>query len=100
MNGRGNYGERSERVGELEGRRAPRGGFRRGRAGGITSTIRVMEKRVRAWREGNHKQSLEKLPERRARFETWSGSEVPDVLTPADVDIDYERDLGLPGEYP
>jgi len=25
---------------------------------------------------------------------------VPDVLTPADVPIDYLRDLGMPGEYP
>lgn len=40
------------------------------------------------------------MPPRQARFETWSGVAVPDVLTPADVAVDYERDLGLPGEYP
>ena len=40
------------------------------------------------------------MPERRARFSTWSDVEVADVLTPADVTVDYMNDLGLPGEYP
>jgi methylmalonyl-CoA mutase N-terminal domain/subunit len=40
------------------------------------------------------------MPPRSAEFSTWSGLDVPDVLTPADVPIDYLRDLGMPGEYP
>ena len=55
---------------------------------------------VKAWREGPVAASYRKLPARRERFTTWSGVEVPDLLTPADVPIDYQRDLGLPGEYP
>jgi methylmalonyl-CoA mutase, N-terminal domain len=39
-------------------------------------------------------------PLRRPRFTTWSGIDVPDLLTPADVTIGYQRDLGLPGEFP
>ena len=34
---------------------------------------------------------------RKARFSTWGDLEVPDLLTPADVRIDYLRDLGMPG---
>jgi methylmalonyl-CoA mutase N-terminal domain/subunit len=40
------------------------------------------------------------MPARKARFSTWSDVDVPDVLTPADVSVDYLRDLGMPGEYP
>jgi methylmalonyl-CoA mutase, N-terminal domain len=45
-------------------------------------------------------QAEAKLPPRRDRFSTWSGLDVPAVLTPADVPLDYLRDLGLPGQYP
>jgi methylmalonyl-CoA mutase N-terminal domain/subunit len=39
--------------------------------------------------------------ERDALFETVSGLPVAPLYTPADVaDLDYERDLGVPGEYP
>ena len=40
------------------------------------------------------------MGERRPSFTTWSGVELPDVLTPADVPVPYARDLGMPGEYP
>ena len=39
--------------------------------------------------------------ERDALFETVSGEAVAPLYTPADVkDLDYEADLGVPGEYP
>jgi methylmalonyl-CoA mutase, N-terminal domain len=37
---------------------------------------------------------------RKDRFSTWGDLEVPDLLTPADVPIDYLGDLGMPGQYP
>ena len=41
------------------------------------------------------------LPERRDPFTTLSGAPVNRLYTPADVaDLDYDRDLGLPGRYP
>jgi methylmalonyl-CoA mutase N-terminal domain/subunit len=52
------------------------------------------------WRAGTLARSVAKVPPRRPRFSTWSDVEVPDVLTPADVAIDYVRDLGMPGQYP
>jgi methylmalonyl-CoA mutase N-terminal domain/subunit len=39
--------------------------------------------------------------ERRERFETSSGIEVPNDYNPSNTDpLDYDRDLGTPGEYP
>ncbi|HVW27260.1 MAG TPA: methylmalonyl-CoA mutase family protein [Polyangiaceae bacterium] len=55
---------------------------------------------VAAWRDGPVARSLERMPERLGRYQTWSGIDVPDVATPADARGDYRRDLGLPGEYP
>ena len=41
------------------------------------------------------------VPEREGElFSTISGLENEPLYTPDDVDIDYERDLGYPGEYP
>ncbi|HEU4410232.1 MAG TPA: methylmalonyl-CoA mutase family protein [Polyangiaceae bacterium] len=52
------------------------------------------------WREGPVADANRRMPPRKARFETWSGVEVPDVVTPAEKPVDYARELGLPGEYP
>src|SRR5437016_5115949 len=52
------------------------------------------------WRERAVKPSEARMPPRKKRFSTWSDVEVPDVLTPADVPLDYMKDLGLPGEFP
>ena len=43
---------------------------------------------------------LKKNPERRPRFATSSDIELNRAYTPYDHPIDYERDLGYPGEYP
>jgi methylmalonyl-CoA mutase N-terminal domain/subunit len=55
---------------------------------------------VRAWRKGSVAASLARVAPRKERFATWSGIEVPDVLTPADAVVDYGRDLGMPGQFP
>jgi len=40
-------------------------------------------------------------PERKARFITVSNHEIKRLYTPEDIkDLDYERDLGYPGQYP
>ncbi|GAB4485913.1 MAG: methylmalonyl-CoA mutase family protein [Anaerolineales bacterium] len=52
------------------------------------------------WQESTRKKTLEKFPERKTRFETSSGIELPPVLLPADEDPDYLQKLGLPGEFP
>ncbi len=53
-----------------------------------------------AWRAGPVAEASRRIPPRLDTFTTWSGLDVPDLATPADVAIDYEKDLGLPGQYP
>ncbi len=55
---------------------------------------------IKAWREGPLTQSLQRVPQRTPQLTTWSGIEVPDVLTPAEAPVDYRSELGLPGLYP
>jgi methylmalonyl-CoA mutase N-terminal domain/subunit len=52
---------------------------------------------VDAWRE----RSYDRVPERTGElFSTISGVENEPLYTPENVDLDYERDLGYPGEPP
>ena len=62
--------------------------------------LAALRAEVAAWRAGPVAAAEKKMPAREPRFTTWSGLEVPDVVTPADESIDYRKDLGLPGEYP
>jgi methylmalonyl-CoA mutase N-terminal domain/subunit len=55
---------------------------------------------VQRWRERDVAAATARQPLRKPRFATWSGLEVPDLLTPADVPVDYLEDIGLPGAYP
>ena len=52
------------------------------------------------WQEITLKKSLDKFKERRERFETSSGIEVPRVSLPSQPDPDYEAKLNFPGQYP
>src|SRR6188768_1711588 len=53
------------------------------------------------WRETLRAKAVASSPERREIFETSSGIEIRDLYTPADTaDLDEDRDLGRPGEYP
>ncbi len=65
-------------------------------AGGLAS----LRASIAAWRAGPVADAEKKVPPRHQRFTTWSGMDVPDLVTPAEKGIDYTRDLGLPGEYP
>ncbi|HEU0236520.1 MAG TPA: methylmalonyl-CoA mutase family protein [Candidatus Limnocylindrales bacterium] len=53
------------------------------------------------WRASTRARAIGSAPERRDRFATSSDIEIADLYTPADIaDLDEERDLGRPGEYP
>ena len=61
--------------------------------------------RIRAAREAWDREVLQpavsKSPERRKRFESTSGEEIPPLYTPEHLeDQDYLRDVGFPGSYP
>ena len=52
------------------------------------------------WKETTLKKSLDKFKERKGRFETSSGIEMPCVSLPSQTDSDYEAALNFPGQYP
>ncbi len=53
------------------------------------------------WEETTLQQRLAQHPERKEKFTTVSGHEIARLYTPLDIaELDYERDLGMPGEYP
>ena len=63
--------------------------------------IEEIKEDLKRWEETTLARLLEKAPERKPRFETFSGIEIKRVYTPADLeDLDYRERLGLPGEYP
>jgi methylmalonyl-CoA mutase N-terminal domain/subunit len=85
----------------IEGRERERAYHAEGEAPALAADqMAEIRAAARAWREGPVRESERRMPARKARFATWSDLEVPDVLTPADLGVDYLRDLGMPGEYP
>ena len=63
-------------------------------------TMGRIDRAYRAWLDGPLRKTLERAPEREAAFAT-SSAPVDRLYTPNDVaDLDYERDLGFPGQFP
>jgi methylmalonyl-CoA mutase N-terminal domain/subunit len=59
----------------------------------------VREKEV--WTREELEKVLSRFPERLPRFSTISDKEIPELLTPEDInDLDYQEDLGMPGVFP
>ncbi len=53
------------------------------------------------WEKETLEPFLKKSPERRKKFVTVSNEEIKRLYTPEDIQhLEYERDLGYPGEYP
>lgn len=55
---------------------------------------------AKRWREQDVQRAVHQHPLRKERFATHSDQVVPDLLTPADLDDSYLRDLGFPGQFP
>ncbi|NPV26486.1 MAG: methylmalonyl-CoA mutase family protein [Firmicutes bacterium] len=63
--------------------------------------ITQLKQKVASWETDSLSKVLAKNKERQEEFVTGSGLPVKRLYTPADVaDLDYDRDLGLPGQYP
>jgi len=62
--------------------------------------LEEIAKSRREWEEGLLSEALKRHPESKEGFLSGSGSPVERLYTPADVDLDYLRDLGFPGQYP
>ena len=61
---------------------------------GSTETVRAVDAAA-IW-----KQAMETARLREANFTTLSDEELAPLYGPGDVDLDYERDLGHPGQFP
>jgi methylmalonyl-CoA mutase, N-terminal domain len=62
--------------------------------------LAALSRSLHGWEEGPLAKTLQKQPERGEKFAT-SSQAVERLYTPLDIaDLDYERDLGFPGEYP
>ena len=59
-----------------------------------------LQQRAAQWRDQDVQPAVARQTLRRERFVTHSDLEVPDLLTPADFDDGYERELGFPGQFP
>ncbi|HSQ33906.1 MAG TPA: methylmalonyl-CoA mutase family protein, partial [Peptostreptococcaceae bacterium] len=60
-----------------------------------------IQESFKKWEEKKVEKTLSRFPERKESFEFDTGEEIKRLYTPLDTqDIDYERDLGYPGEYP
>ena len=63
--------------------------------------VERIKKHKEEWEQTTLKKSTSRFPERQKEFVTTSSAPVNRLYTPADVeDLDYERDLGFPGEFP
>ena len=79
----------------------PPDGAAAGSGGGEKSRSDDLEAERARWERETLAPALARHPERLERFITTSGQEVGRLYTALDnVGIDYDRDIGFPGEYP
>ncbi len=63
--------------------------------------LEALQSALKTWENGTLKATLARRPERQDEFITTSSEPINRLYTPLDVaEMDYLRDLGLPGEYP
>jgi len=60
----------------------------------------TLEGEKKRWEEGTLNPALKRNPERKPEFLTTSGIAIPRVLVSDDVQLDFESQVGFPGEYP
>ena len=59
-----------------------------------------MAKGKQEWLERSYEPGVKRFPERKQPFRTSSGNDIDVLYTPEEAQVDYERDLGYPGQYP
>ncbi len=63
--------------------------------------VEEVKKEKKRWQEEKVDKALSRFPERKEEFTSTSGRTVERLYTPEDIEgIDYQQDLGFPGEYP
>ncbi|MDK2565071.1 methylmalonyl-CoA mutase family protein [Romboutsia sedimentorum] len=59
-----------------------------------------MKESFEKWEENKVNKTLARFPERKEEFKFDTDEEIKRLYTPLDSSIDYENDLGYPGQYP
>jgi methylmalonyl-CoA mutase N-terminal domain/subunit len=68
---------------------------------GVANGAPDVKREEKRWEDKTLQPSLKRLPERAIPFTTVSGVPIRRLYSPADVDdIDFQNDIGWPGEYP
>jgi len=63
--------------------------------------VASLKQAMAEWEQNTLRETLRAIPERQKDFRTTSSEVIERVYTPADIpELDYERDLGMPGVYP
>ena len=63
--------------------------------------LNELSKNFDSWNKNKVEKAISRFPERKEEFTTGSGDKVKRLYTPLDTaDIEYNEDLGFPGEYP
>src|SRR4030042_465268 len=63
--------------------------------------LELLRRSLETWEAEKLRPAPARLPGRRTRVQTTSSEPIERLYPPADLaDLDYERDLGHPGEYP
>lgn len=60
----------------------------------------IIKNSLGKWEETKVKKTLNRFPERKEQFILDTDEEVKRLYTPLDVNVDYEQELGYPGQYP
>lgn len=60
----------------------------------------IIKNSLGKWEETKVKKTLNRFPERKEQFTLDTDEEVKRLYTPLDVNVDYEQELGYPGQYP
>lgn len=60
----------------------------------------IIKNSLEKWEETKVKKTLNRFPERKEPFILDTDEEVKRLYTPLDVNVDYEQELGYPGQYP
>jgi methylmalonyl-CoA mutase N-terminal domain/subunit len=55
---------------------------------------------IKKWKEGTLAKAVARFPERKKQFKTGGDLPAEHVYLPNEVDENYEKKLGMPGEYP
>ncbi|MBO3444127.1 methylmalonyl-CoA mutase family protein [Clostridium sp. CCUG 7971] len=59
-----------------------------------------MKESFERWEENKVNKNLARFPERKEQFKFDTDEEIKRLYTPLDASIDYENDLGYPGQFP